>query len=79
MPGTKKYSTVSKEKNSGCLTGPREANGQLVSDGRKAQMMKKKKSTEACKEEGCLLPSFAHPSFYLLFLWVGGAGCKGGQ
>lgn len=43
MPGTKKYSTVSKEKNSGCLTGPREANGQLVSDGRKAQMMKKKK------------------------------------
>lgn len=46
-PKTKKYTIVSKEKNSAYLMGLRMASGNLVSDGRKVQIMKEREQKSA--------------------------------
>lgn len=64
--GTKEDSIVSKEQNSGYLTGLRKARGNLVSDGRKGQIMKER-AQKSAKEKAAPCPVLLS-SFYVSLL-----------
>lgn len=56
-PGTKKYTIISKEKNSAYLMGLTTANGNLVYDGRKVEINEIKRREESQGERSFFLAS----------------------